>query len=334
MLMNVNLAADYGLIAVSGQEAAKFLQGQLTCDVQALSSSTMALGAFCNPKGRIRVLFRIIKNEPLNESLQDIQSFLLQLPKNLVNSTLTELKKYARFSKVNILDVSEEWIQLGVIGDDAIQNINKHIGTFDSNHKQKIIMSNFPGETPRAVVFAATALKSHFSVFFPHSVVLPHEDSLTPGATWKLLDIRLGLPQVYEETQEQFLVHHLNLPKLNAVSFTKGCYCGQEIVARMQYRGNIKRHMVYSLLCADPQSRINDSHLITPKPGTIVYNLDDQEIGTVITATGNEKDEVEMLVELQKDHEGSLKVNVQSSGSTETWSSVLIKPFFEPTTRD
>lgn len=159
---NQTLSIKMPVIRVQGIDAGKFLQGQLTCDVLSLSHNKTTLGAYCNIQGKVDSLFWLTYTD---------DCYWLQMPTELINLTITELKKYAVFSKVT-LDTLEQTRQI---------------------------------------------------------------DELT--------EIMAGIPAVYASTKGEFFPHDLNLPALGAVSFSKGCYRGQEIVARMQHRGNLKRSL-------------------------------------------------------------------------------------------
>ena len=160
-----------GLLSVSGVDAKRFLQGQLTCDLEEVTPSETRLGAHCNPSGRIISLFRL-------SLFQD--SYHLAMPKEMVPIAMAAFKKYAVFFKVTLTDASETLIK----------------------NKQE---------------------------------TAPHFSHYT--------DIMAGIPMIYPETSEKFLPHDINLPLLNGVSFSKGCYTGQEIIARVQYRGKSKKHL-------------------------------------------------------------------------------------------
>lgn len=171
------------IIRVSGPDACKFLQGQLTCDVAGLQNGQIVLGAYCNIKGKIDSLFYL---EHLDAE------YYLYLHRDLFESTMQELKKYGAFSKITLTAV----------------------------------------EKP-----------------LPPIVSISDEDAIAQK-----------IPQIYAATIGQFFPHDLNLPALGAVSFTKGCYRGQEIVARMQHRGKLKRSL-YLFNCA--YGDINASDIIS-----------------------------------------------------------------------
>jgi len=157
-----------GLLKVSGNDAKKLLQGQLTCDVNDILPSQSRLGAHCNPQGRIISLFYLF-------NYQD--DYYLQMPREMIAIALKALKKYAIFFKVELTDASDE---LSIIGSSC-----SHLPTFLEN----------------------------------------------------------GVAMIYPETSGVFLPHEINLPQLNGVSFNKGCYTGQEIIARMHYRGKLKNQL-------------------------------------------------------------------------------------------
>ncbi len=244
----IDLNHDYGIITAFGPDAERFLQGQLTCDIRDITSNALHFGAFCNLKGRVRALFRIKKEK---------EGFLLQLPKTLLPKALTELKKYARFSKVVLQDDSDSFDRIGIIESASI----KSSPSIESPSLiESLIESSIVSSPTHILSLAIPEKPDHYQIIAPRVAgevrVIEKLNTLQNGETpikianfdaWKLADIRAGIPEVWLETSEKFLPHHLNLPALNGVSFTKGCYCGQEIIARMQYRGNIKRQMSHAI---------------------------------------------------------------------------------------
>jgi folate-binding protein YgfZ len=207
----------YGVIKVSGPDAAKFLQGQLSCDVLALQPGSHTLGAYCNIKGKIDSLFRLWR-------LGD--DYFLRLSINLVQATIDELQKYAVFSKLNLQDVSEHICGFGV-----------------SNHIVNLQITD-PGLAVLAIEPA-----NRYEVYGPFAAISKVWQHCILEAThvdpyvWDVLDIKHRIPELYPQTIGEFFPHDLNLPQLGAVSFTKGCFRGQEIIARMQHRGKLKRSL-------------------------------------------------------------------------------------------
>jgi len=294
-LILVNLSDAYGLISVSGPDAQSFLQGQLTADIREITSSKHGLGAYCNPKGRIRALFRIFLSE------NDNNTYYLQLPSSLLPSVLTQLKQVARFSKVTVDDVSQQWQRIG-IGFRAPEGAvsTQVLSAIKNSEIFKKFSTVMEAGTVQALHDILILRLAHdyprFELIGPAESLKPIWDYLTASAkpsdlnAWKCLEIEAGIPEIWPETTEQYLPHVLNLPALGAVSFNKGCYCGQEIVARMEYRGTLKRH----LFCAT----LTDTHTI-PLPGTLLYaeNNSDEAIGTVVTAAQVSENTVMLLGE-------------------------------------
>lgn len=256
--MLVDLNPIYGLISVSGIDAATFLQGQITADLRTITATQPGFSAYCNTKGRIRALFRIFLHQ---------ECYFLQLPMGVLPSVLATLKKYARFSKVLLQDVSEQWQRIGIL----LTAMDSHL----IDGLKNIILLPLP---------SSNAYK-RFEIIGMPSDVKSLCDQLNTFISdfdaWKTLDIQAGIPEIWPETIEQFLPHSLNLPALGAVSFNKGCYCGQEIVARMEYRGNAT-HKLFNMAVADTEN--------IPQPGTSLYaeNGSGEIIGTVVSASRTE----------------------------------------------
>jgi len=285
----VDLKPHYGLISLSGPDAFTFLQGQLTCDMAAVNTHELRLGAYCNLKGRIRALLRIFRKE---------DTFYLQLPQSLLATILAHLKKYAMFSKVTLRDASTEWNLIGISA--APHNIPTHtalpvlalqgaqtraewITPIHSSNESLGYSS--PDHILETAQFRSDLLAA---IGATEDISLP-AISIAAFEAWKLWDIRDGFPEIWPETSEQLLPHPLNLPALNAVNFNKGCYCGQEIIARMQYLGTLKRHMV----------RVKGQPFDTlPPPGTPLLLAEGDPVGSVVTAARTTEGPVEFLVEL------------------------------------
>jgi len=198
-----------GLIEITG-EAKAFLQGQLTCDLNAITPTHSLLGAHCNLKGRVGSLFRVMQWAP--------DRYMLSLPLRMVPSSLHDLKKYALFSKVRITDSSFTFYKTGVVGNWASIHTLPHL------------------------VHATPITENRYEVFT--SEPLCTEKPPLSSDAWQCLDIVQKLPTVYPETRDCFLPHHLGLFELGGIGLEKGCYLGQEIIARMHYKGKIKKALI------------------------------------------------------------------------------------------
>lgn len=195
---------QYQLIEAHGVDAEKYLQGQLTTDVVALPSGATTLTAHCDPKGKMSAIFRLLK-------VSNEQFFLL-VKKDLLPSALDALKKYAVFSKVSF-DL-RDWRIIGVIGEKC-GKITPHF-SLEIDRQRSILLN----ETELPVNFNGNE------------------------KIWEVADIQAGLPNLSPQTQNEFIPQALNLQAIeHAISFNKGCYIGQETVARAKYRGANKRAM-------------------------------------------------------------------------------------------
>ena len=198
----------YSLIQIEGTEAEKYLQGQLTCDITKLAVGESTLTAHCDPKGKMSALFRLIR--------QDEQTFYMLLKSELLPSALDQLKKYAVFSKVTFTLL--DWQILGTAGAKGIEKC----GQFSAQ-----IRIDVKTQQPRVILLNPTRLALEPTV---------------EAEAWDLLDIQDGVPSLAAATQLEFIPQALNLQNIEqAISFQKGCYIGQETVARAKYRGANKR---------------------------------------------------------------------------------------------
>lgn len=254
--------SQLGLIQVSGQNSQNFLQGQFTCDVREVTPTQSRLGAYCNAKGRIIAIFCLYQFQ---------NQFYLLLPQNILQNTLSQLKKYAVFSKVELTDVSAQWQLLGCSGIQGQMQLEKECANLPQEVDTVVAYSDHlvlrvPGKLPRfEIIGSKQAIDKLHDALSQYLVSADDKD-------WHLLDMDAGIPRIYPETIEQFTPHMVNLPELNGVSFKKGCYVGQEIVARTHYLGKAKRRMHKAYLNAPKP----------PQPGDPLMNRAQQEIGTIV----------------------------------------------------
>ncbi len=210
--------SPWGLVKISGNQAKQLLQGQLTCNLDRITSTQTSLAALCNPQGRIISLFYVF-------FLQDAYYFLLA--RSMVAITIAALNKYAKFYRVELSEASDALSLIACVAEQRPVNHPDYcIITIPHDAKRYIIAGNLS-----SLPWAHTQKKSS-------------ED-------WHLLDIMQTIPAIYPETSGKFLPHELRLPALDAIDFDKGCYTGQEIIARMHYRGKTKNHLCEINISAD-----------------------------------------------------------------------------------
>jgi folate-binding protein YgfZ len=264
-----------GVLAVRGVDAGKFLQGQLTCNLNYLSDNRASLGARCTQKGRMQSSFRI---------LLEGDGVLMAMATGLIEPQLADLKKYAVFSKSKLTDESAAWVRFGLeSADTALTALGLDLPTDTDSvarHESLIAIRVSPG---RAELWApagqADTLTSRLSAQLAKADL----------NQWLLGQVRAGIGQVMPTTRELFIPQMLNLQAVGGVSFKKGCYTGQEIVARMQYLGKLKRRL-YRL-------QLDASEL--PEPGTALFSdTHGSAIGEVVIAARTGQN-IELLAVVQ-----------------------------------
>ena len=243
-----------GLISLEGPDASRFLQGQLTGDLEALARGGSVLAAHCDPKGRMHSNFYL-------HCIAD-DHYLLQLPLAVVSTALMTLNKYAVFSKATLTDLSSQYAAFGFA--------NTHT---EDQHSD--VLASLTINTLGSVQWIKrTAINSYISS-------LKILDAQWCGsAAWEYRLINAGIGFVQVETIGEFIPQMFNLDYLNGISFTKGCYTGQEIIARMKYRGKVKRRCHPFIA-----KTINNTVSI----GDDLLNAEGKLIGTVVSVASDIK---------------------------------------------
>lgn len=285
-----------GFILVAGPDAQTFLQGQLTCQFSQQDDHQVKLGAHCTPKGKIQNLYRIVPGNLMTSSEEP--AYLLMCHQSLLSSGFAQLKKYALFSKVTLTDVSETVAAFSLYGDLNIGKLGlpdlEKLTCTSLSSEKSALMARLRSHKSRMMIIASTeSAISLWESFASQFMILP-------PVLWDLLEIRSGIPCLYPQTQGFFFPHYLNLPTLEAVSFEKGCYIGQEVIARMQFRGKVKKHMHRFMI---PSNENN------PNPGDEVISVHENNrapVGTIVRAAPTTGGFFELLVvmddEAQNDH--------------------------------
>lgn len=221
------------IIEIKGPDSAKFMQGQFTCHLDEITFDQYRPGACCNPKGRM------ISN--FNLALIQDQHYLLAIHDSLAEPIINHLKKYQVFFKSQM--VISTWIQMGLKGPHANEILSKLVGATPQHDFDQKALDNNRGiviKLPFNAGYEIWTTPSHAQLLLTElSSDLPLEQDLT----WESVLIEHGLPWLTTANTEVHIPQMLNLHLTGALSFTKGCYTGQEIVARMEYLGKLKRHM-------------------------------------------------------------------------------------------
>jgi len=254
-----------GFISATGEEAQSFLQNQLSNDIKEVTEQRSQLNAYCTAKGRALALFRVFKSQ---------DSYYLQLPVEQIEATLKRLQMFVLMTKVTLQDATDQFISFGLAGANATQLIqNIVIGPPQQDDhcisNGNLLVGKVGGPVPRYIIAGDY---EHAAAAWDQ---LKAQTTLCGNHAWSYLDIQAGIPQIYANNTEEFVPQMLNLHSVDGISFQKGCYPGQEVVARMHFLGKLKRRMYLAHVDTDQ----------APQPGDLVFADDsqsDQGIGRVV----------------------------------------------------
>lgn len=273
---------EQGLIEIKGPDSVKFLQGQVTCDVRELAEKTTRLGAQCNIKGRMLLCFRAMQS--------DNERILLRVHSGLVANGLASLGKYIVFSKAKLADVTSSYRYLGIAGAQAAHLVKETFAVdlakdedWQAADEHLIIRI---AENRYECWIAASEAETIWNKLSAHTI--PAGQNL-----WNLLNIQAGIGDITPETYEAFTPQAINFQLVNGINFRKGCYTGQEIVARLHYRGTLKRHMYRFEFSSVDHS--------LPLPGSELKNAEGKTVGEVILAAYTNDQGGELLASVVDD---------------------------------
>ncbi len=276
--------SDQGIIKVGGEDAQSFLQNQLTNDINHIDTDSHQKSAWCSPKGRIIVTFQIFKQE---------DSYFLILSADLLEHVIKKLGMYVMMSKVTLEDVSESLVHFGFSGTDSDSKLLDFLNSADLKapsesgqtiqYKSLSIM-RITGDLPRFEIIGeygdAKQLWEHCQ---QDSIMLSNN-------YWSYLNIRAGLPQISKQSSESWIPQMVNYIAVGGVDFKKGCYPGQEIVARLNYLGKTKRRMYRLALDTDQIPEIGEP---------LHSGTDSTEAGKILNAALTPSGQIEALAILK-----------------------------------
>lgn len=265
------------LLGVEGPDANRFLQGQLTCDLRELTPSHSLQGAQCSLKGRMLNTFRLVQDRD--------DRVILRTFSELASATQAALGKYIVFSKAEIKDLSGAYTLVGLVGPQAESLLSTQLGAVPETD------GDWLNSNGHLIIKLA---EQRFECWLNQDTAAPLLAAWSASCQaadenlWTLQDIRAGWAQLRPQTQELFTPQALNYPLVGAVSFRKGCYTGQEVVARLHYKGKLKRRMYRVEFPWPEQSPL-------PAPGDELTD-DERALGQCVLAAHNERGRVEALV--------------------------------------
>jgi folate-binding protein YgfZ len=255
---------DWGVICAHGADAATFLHSQLTQDIEGLGHDEARLAGYCSPKGRLLASFVVWRPSP--------DEVLLACSADLLAPTLKRLSMFVLRAKCKLSDASAELALYGIVGD----AVPAKVGAVQRDADRMLIRLADAEGQPRALLAQPAGADA------PD---LPPLDL----ATWNWLEVRSGVARIVAPTVEQFVPQMVNLEVVGGVNFKKGCYPGQEIVARSQYRGTLKRRA----MLFDSEAEL--------QPGQEVFHSDDpgQPAGLVANAARGPGGSSSALIEVK-----------------------------------
>jgi folate-binding protein YgfZ len=283
---------DRDYLVARGADARTFLQGQLTADVRLLTAGRALRAAAANPQGRVSALAELY-------AVGD--DVLLVVPRGEGAYLRGRLARYVLRARVTLTEETVEWRALGAIGAEAMASLEEvfgpRIGDAGSVVRQGDLFAVRVDGTPRVALFGPREAMDRLAAQIP-----PARESID---RWHLADVRAGLPAVYAQTRELFLPHVLNLDLLGAVSVSKGCYTGQEIVARTHHLGRVKRRMVRVVAALD-----------APPAGGTAVHARGEVTGHVVRSAPGEASGHELLVTVSL-ADAAQPLTLATAGSTE-----------------
>jgi folate-binding protein YgfZ len=272
-----------GLIRVEGADAVEFLQGQLSTDIEKLTTDSCQLSSWNNAKGRVTALFHLFRQDDVIH---------MALPAPLLAPVLKRLSMYVLRSKVTLKDATDTLARFGVAGTGAADllakaGIEAPASVYSITNHAGVQVIRLYGDVPRFTIKAPVPKLIALWEEVERLGTRPaNEDA------WALAKILAGEPSIFPETSEHFVAQMLNLDVLGAIDFKKGCYIGQEVIARSHYRGGVKRHM----------ARAESRTTVLLKPGTEIHAKEqDSPVAEVVDARLDAQGTWQMLLVIQDD---------------------------------
>ncbi len=271
--------SHFSLLYFSGEDSRAFLHSQLSSDVQKLAMATAQYSSYCTPKGRVLASFLL---------WQSAEGYFAQLHGGLRESVQNQLTKFVLRSKVKISDASGTHISLGLAGNNAEMLAKKCFVTIPQSvlgaaHDESVTLIRLSSDRFQIITAAeqAAALWEKLS----------RSATAVGNQCWDWLNIRNGIPVITSATQEQFVPQMLNMEIIGAVSFNKGCYPGQEVIARTQHLGMLKRRMYLANIRSEN----------SPQPGDVLFsgNVKSQTSGMIVNGAASPEGGYDVLAVIQ-----------------------------------
>lgn len=307
---HVVLMKQTGLLGLEGEDAIQFIHGQLSNDIEHLGDHQARLAAYCNPQGRILALFHAWKADG---------KVWLTVPRDILPALQKRLKMYVLRARVTLTDESDRMAILGIGGEKGNEALSKWFETLPSEPFGKV--ENDHG----VLVRVADAFGfPRYLLTVPENRLQDVESELSAMLSvcdengWTMGDIRAGVPQITLPVQDKFIPQMVNLEQAGGLSFKKGCYPGQEIIARSQYKGTVKRRMVHGMV--ELPTDENPSLDVNMTAGTDIVDASGQPCGTIVCSARRDNNRIDFLAVVQTDVIGSQALHAEKAdGPQITW---------------
>lgn len=261
MLSNIISDLSYlAIIEISGVDAESFLNGQFTSNIEKISEHQLQFSSWCNPKGQVKTTFYIYRHA---------DNFYILLSEELKVSFLKQLSMFILRADVQLTDRSDSLTRLGLCLEKSDVSQSDSLNQLPDN-LAVLPMSSTETEQKQPRYIIVTDIEQADSI----RDTLTGQLADTGSSVWQLLDIQAGIPWLTPETSEKFLPQMLNLDLMDALDYQKGCYPGQEIIARLHYRGQLKRRLYLATCTTD----------VFPESGDVILSPENNTVGTVINA--------------------------------------------------
>lgn len=283
--------ANNAFISVKGPDAKTFLQGQLSCDLNTITQSQASLGSHSDAKGRMQSSFRIC------QVAED--EYWLKVHNSIAEHALASLKKFSIFSKVT-LSILDDIIGIGLHGESAIAALNTMSKLDSSLNLQQY----------EQCTYLNTSTNHAYEIFGPIEKITSLWRMLNEKVTsyspsqLLLLEHNNGLAFIQESTIGEFVAQQFNYQSVGAISFTKGCYTGQEIIARMQYRGKLKRTMQHWIITTEGAINIGS---------TVSLEGQSKTIGHILSVVNTSANQWDILINIEQQHDNGTQYILDKS---------------------
>ena len=301
---------ELGVVSVSGADAVAFLQSQVTNDVARLAPDQVQLSGYCTPKGRLLATFHQWRTG---------EGVYLRMPREVIASVVKRLSMFVLRAKAKVTDVSDQWTTYAVLGAGSV----RHLSDAGLAAPDSPWTSTSAGGIRVDRMLPTPDGAPRFLLTWPGDAPLPLSlaSQCDAGNLWWLSEIDAAVPTVFAATQEKFVPQMINFEVLGGVDFKKGCYPGQEIVARSQYLGKLKRRM-----------NVADVDAIDVHAAADIFHSEaTQPIGTVVMAAPSTRGGSELLFEAPVDRLESGSLHLRSVDGPRLTARPLPYTLFDPT---